>query len=366
MTEKTKSKISATIIADSRNEFGERITTFILTCPRIIWAELLTHRVFSRNAASSRAIPYKKLCEAVKKDTFIPIAWQKNHKGMQGIEYHNEFNVKILNFLWKMSMRLTVFMSNLLSKFNATKQLCNRLLEPYQWYTSIVTATELDNFFKLRCPQYEMLDKDNKLVKFRSRKDVIANCIFPNQNEKFWRAVNKGQAEIHLMKLAECMWDAYNESTPEILKENEWHIPFKKLIQEQDIFLECGYDDSKDPWFADFTSLQLGKLQTQLTLQVATAMCARVSYTVVGDKDKKPNLKKDVELFKILSTSGHWSPFEHCAKTMSKEEYNKFIMGSPIKNTRPYIEDKKALGWCNNFKGFIQLRHYIENGGINY
>ncbi len=81
------SKIEAKIIADSKNEFGNRITTMILTYPRIIHSEFMTHRMFSRNAASSRAVPAAKLIQAVKDNPFIPLAFQKQHSGMQGTEY---------------------------------------------------------------------------------------------------------------------------------------------------------------------------------------------------------------------------------------------------------------------------------------
>ena len=79
-------KISAKVIADSKNEFGNRITTMIVTFPRFILAELNTHRMMSRNSASSRATPFEKMLEAVSNNPFIPIAWQKDHKGMQGSE----------------------------------------------------------------------------------------------------------------------------------------------------------------------------------------------------------------------------------------------------------------------------------------
>ena len=77
----TKRKISARIVADSVSPQGHRITTFVLTYPRMIHSEVMTHRLFSRNAASSRAIPFKRMMEDVENDPFIPIAWQKDHKG---------------------------------------------------------------------------------------------------------------------------------------------------------------------------------------------------------------------------------------------------------------------------------------------
>ena len=82
--------IQARILADSISERGDRITTYLLTFPRIILAEFNTHRAFSRNSASSRAIPFKKMVESVQTNPFIPIAWQKDHKGMQGTEYLSE------------------------------------------------------------------------------------------------------------------------------------------------------------------------------------------------------------------------------------------------------------------------------------
>src|SRR6056297_1836815 len=80
-------KINAKIVADSKDTRGNRITTFLLTYPRMIHSELMTHRMFSRNSASSRAIPFEKMIKKVEEDPFIPIAWQKDHKAMQGNEY---------------------------------------------------------------------------------------------------------------------------------------------------------------------------------------------------------------------------------------------------------------------------------------
>ena len=80
-------KISAKIVADSLSPTGCRLTTFVVEFPRIVLAELNTHRALSKNSASSRAIPFEKMLENVKTDPFIPIRFQKDHKGMQGTEY---------------------------------------------------------------------------------------------------------------------------------------------------------------------------------------------------------------------------------------------------------------------------------------
>ena len=154
-----KKKINAQIIADSINQQGDRITTYLLTYPRFIHGELMTHRMFSRNSASSRAIPFEKMVKMVEEDPFIPIAWQKDHKGMQGSEYL-DFNVPSCTGEWLRARSQAVRFARELNAHGVTKQLCNRLLEPFMWHTVLVTATEWENFFELRMPCYE-IDLDN-------------------------------------------------------------------------------------------------------------------------------------------------------------------------------------------------------------
>lgn len=138
--------------------------------------------------------------------------------------------------------------------------------------------------------------------------------------------VNKGQAEIHMMALAECMWDALNESTPKELKAGEWHIPFgDDIVYNQE---DIGTDQN----------IEIFKIK------VATAMCARVSYTVVGEEGKEPNYGNDIKLHDRLAASGHWSPFEHCAQVMDGNSYRRVIGGK----------------WSGNFKGFIQYRKTFQ------
>ena len=55
---------SARILLDSLSPSGARLTTMEVRYPRFIHSEMMTHRVFSRNAASSRAIPIKKMIAA--------------------------------------------------------------------------------------------------------------------------------------------------------------------------------------------------------------------------------------------------------------------------------------------------------------
>ena len=167
------------IMADSLSPQGNRLTTFKVTYPRIIHAEMCRHRILSRNTASSRAIPFEKMVKDVQENPFIPIAWQKSHKGMQGTEYwidddtvtvdegdEYERYTKIYSatehFIteWLETRDLAIAQSYELNRLGVTKQLCNRLLEPFVWTTELVSGTEWENFFELRMPSYE-LDLDN-------------------------------------------------------------------------------------------------------------------------------------------------------------------------------------------------------------
>lgn len=305
--------IQAVVVADSITKKGDRLTTMVLTYPRIIHSEVMTHRMFSRNSASSRAIPFEKMVKSVQENPFIPIAWQKDHKGMQGNEYFtdkDEIRLRELEWL-KAANQAVLYAKNLNNPYGVTKQLCNRLLEPFMWHTVIITSGKegLENFFNLR---------------------------------------NHEAAEIHIQELAKRMLEVYNESTPKQLQVGEWHIPF---------------DD------------KLYNASNSFKLKVSTARCARVSYTVVGEESKEPNYENDIKLHDKLLESGHFSPFEHCAQAMSDEEYISFVKGKI--DIEEYIFDNEDdypnyahptgitinnpnVGWCNNFKGFIQYRYLID------
>jgi thymidylate synthase ThyX len=350
--------IQAKILADSKSVRGERITTFLLTFPRIILAEFNTHRAFSRNSASSRAIPFKKMVESVEKNPFIPIAWQKDHKGMQGTEYiTSKDDIENCISVWLKARNDAVKQSICLNGaegFDAvTKQLCNRLLEPFMWHTVICTATDYQNFFNLRCPEYlinwyssdrpEALEPTQAI--FKSKKDAIARTEGECNDliEKDWRECNISQAEIHIQALAEAMWDAMNESTPKVLGIGEWHIPFANTISHGILEDEVIFKDPnwKKVWIDPYEgNSEYDEYVNGLNLKIATAKCARVSYTTVGSASNSSHTA-DIELHNRLIESGHYSPLEHCAQVMSETDYYE----------RP---------WSRNFKGFMQYREVVE------
>ena len=157
-------KINAEIVADSLSPQGDRLTSLLITFPRIILAEVNTHRMLSKNTSSSRAIPFKKMVEAVENNPFIPIAWQKDHSGMQGTKYYTKEEVEKcgIEIQWLGARDMALDRAKAISNIGVTKQLCNRLLEPFMWTTMLITGSKegWDNFHSLRNPIYE-IDLDN-------------------------------------------------------------------------------------------------------------------------------------------------------------------------------------------------------------
>ena len=143
--------ISARIVADSLNtDKSHRLTTFVLTYNRYIHSEIMTHRMFSRNAASSRAIPVKRMIKNIRDNPARPISWGQNQKGMQAEENICIENESIAIKIWDESCWNAIKSAERLINLGVHKQIANRLLEPFAHMTTIVTATEFNNFFHLR------------------------------------------------------------------------------------------------------------------------------------------------------------------------------------------------------------------------
>ncbi len=324
--------ISATIVADSKNQFGDRITSFILTYPRFIHAELMTHRVFSRNSASSRAIPFDKMVDSVLTDPFIPIAWQLDHKGMQGTEYKDD-SAGYTKKAWLSARDAAVEHAQTLNKsLGITKQLANRLLEPFMWHTVLVTSTSYENWFELRCPKYRT-PVSQTIEHQRSRKNLIMNHSNPINldlmdalTEEGWWLLSESGAEIHIQALAEAMWDKYNENEPAFLAEGDWHLPFGDKLDRK-ATEKLAWIEMKDR----------NTSPLELDIAVCTARCARLSYMTF---DNEIDYKKDIALHDMLLENKHMSPFEHCAKNMTSKQ-------------------RGESEWSGNFKGFIQYRKWI-------
>ena len=165
--------IKAEIVAHSINEQGDELISVLATFPRIILAEVNTHRMLSKNTSSSRAIPFSKMVEAIENNPFIPIAYQRSHSGMQGTKYITDLaEIQGKNLMWLAGRDRAIQTAKNLHEADVTKQLANRLLEPFMWTTMLITGPKSgwDNFFNLRCPQYYFEPEDKA---YKSRKEWI-------------------------------------------------------------------------------------------------------------------------------------------------------------------------------------------------
>lgn len=241
---------SARVLADSIGPNGVRLTSLEVTLPRIVLAELLTHRVFSRNSASSRAIPVERMIQKVLTDPFIPETWGANQKGMQAERNVDEGRAQEARLRWLVARDHAVTEATKLLSLGIHKQLANRLLEPFLWTTVLITATEWDNFFALR---------------------------------------RHSDAQPEIQRVAGVMMEAREGSRPERKLEGEWHRPLS--------------EDMEDLKFDGYTDDQINR--------IIVGRCARVSYNT---HDGKKDPKADLALANRLLESGHMSPFEHVAR----------------------------------------------------
>ena len=245
--------IEAKILAHSKSSVnGKEIVTFELQYPRFIHSELMTHRLFSRNAASSRAVPVTKMIEQVSNSPAVPCHWGKNQPGMQAKEELSGDELYDVKQYWDFAAEKAADYADLMNKKGAHKQIVNRILEPFQMMKTIVTATEFDNFFWLR--KHE-------------------------------------DAQPEIKRLAEVMWDALQSSEPVELAAGDWHTPYFGAGYWQE---GCG------------TPLEDA-------LAISSSCCAQVSYRKLDDSLEKA---KDIFAKLIESKPCHASPTEHQATPM--------------------------------------------------
>jgi thymidylate synthase ThyX len=295
---------AAKVLADSRSPAGYRLTTLEATFPRFVLAEFNTHRVFSRNSASSRAIPIAKQLRRVLEEPYVPIEFGSNQPGMQAgapldgekleaaeaewLRARDDAVRRVLGLVAAPDFVAGAPLLDVLQQveeairdraqpaawLNVHKQVANRLLEPFMWHTVIVTATEWDNFWNLRCHA-------------------------------------DAQPEIRLV--AEEMRAAVEGSEPAELGWDEWHLP---LLRPEDREQVASIED---------------------LIKVSAGRCARVSYlTHAGKRD----LDADIELHDRLLESGHMSPLEHPARPLAEAEL-------------------KESEWSGNFRGWHSYRKDI-------
>lgn len=297
--------ISVEIIKDSYNpEFSSRITTMILEYPRIVHSELMTHRVLSRNASSSRAIPVSKVIEQVRNNPAMPVRFGKNQAGMQDAgEYECS---EAIRDLWKEASRSACSFAAVMNDMQAHKQVINRILEPYQFIRVCVTSTNWNNLFSLR---------------------------------------NHPDADPTIHALAETMEKAMDKSTPIKLECGHWHVPF----------VETYHDKYGNQMFSDNAG---NDLSLEQALMISASCAAQTSYRKLDN-----SLEKAEDIYKKLIESKpcHASPVEHSGRVIPK-------MTNPMDyfNIEGVTHiDRNGVPWSGNFHGFVQYRQLI-NGNAEY
>lgn len=301
--------ISAKIIADSQNIYGGRITTWELEYPRFIHSEFMTHRVFSRNSASSRAIPIERMIQTIEENPAMPIHWGKNQAGMQAKEELDPINIGGAKEMWRLAMVHACFYSQNLHRLGVHKQIANRVTEPFQHMKVVMTTTEHNNWFWLR----DHSDAQPEI----------------------------GGVEGGLAKL---MKEAYDLSTPVVLQEGMWHLPYVK----------CVYD-STDQFYRDENEMSISLEQA---LMISASCCAQVSY-----RKSDSSLEKAETIYDRLINSEpcHASPIEHQARAIGPSFDNNVLW---IPGTWPkgitHI-DRDGNLWSGNFRNWIQYRQLIPN-----
>lgn len=255
---------TAKIIADSISPKGIRLTTMQLRYPKFIHGEFMTHRMFSRNASSSRAIPVERMIEDVMRDPAMPVYWGKNQAGMQARTELNQQERDEAIRLWLQARDNAINTADRMVSLGAHKQIVNRIIEPWLHINVVVSATDWANFHALR---------------------------------------RHPDAQPEIKALADAMWEAQQASTPERLQPGQWHLPYFDLRKDVNL-LPTRPEGDVTPWSDWFNTL---------AIKVSVARCARVSY--LTHDGKQPNVEEDLKLHDRLvgSTPLHASPAEHQA-----------------------------------------------------
>lgn len=258
--------IRAITVADSISPDGIRLTTMELRYPKFIHAELMTHRVFSRNASSSRAIPVARLIADIERDPAMPVHWGRNEKGMQANSELVGWRARAARWIWASARRSAIRRARWMDRIGAHKQIVNRLIESHGHINVVVTATRWENWFLLR---------------------------------------DHPDAQPDIRALAIDMRLSIEASIPEYVGWGKWHLPYIT------------------PWEIEHTPD--GRANTAL-VKASVARCARVSYKTHDGRE--PTYLEDLKLYHRLAEAVplHASPTEHQATPDKKAEMDHWFI----------------------------------------
>lgn len=300
------------ILASKPTNGAPPIITMHLRYPRIIHSELMTHRVFSRNARSSRAVPVKTMLQEIMTAPFVPWHWGKNQRGMQaGEEWNNPVTVPTLTGgcqdlsredAWLCARDWATMIAEGFMNSDYHKQIANRLLEPFMFIDVLVTSTQWANFRHLR---------------------------------------DHEDAEPHIRDLAVLVGKALDDAEYQELKSGEWHLPYVTLADREEVRSRVGSRAGSDAAF------------WEMLLMLSTARCARISYTPFdGDASYERELSRYDDL--VGSEPLHASPTEHQATPDEFGHFGHFIDDGFSVDGVPTWKSKELAG--NLGEGWIQYR----------
>lgn len=305
--------IETKIILDSIAPNGVRLVTSELTYPRNIHSELMTHRVFSRNAASSRAIPTPVKIARIRKDIARPSEWGVNQKGMVASGPLPEVDAKLAQAIWDEACDKALQYAELLCgtrcincdmlfehdnpcskcickdhaiKLDLHKQVANRIIEPFDHITTVVTSTKFLNHKKLRT------ERDKKTGR-------------PLPDPTYFELAEKWHAAL-----------AASKPTP--VKVGEWHLPYVHIDGASGRGISQADLDGVNAFLGSDLRAEDPTL-IPILRKVSVGRAARTTYMRSGQGD----IKENIELHDRL-TVGHWSPFEHPATPIGGFEFVTF------------------------------------------
>ena len=300
----------AQVLADSISPANHRVTSLQVTMPRFILAEFNTHRVHSRNSASSRAIPVERRIEQIRSAPFVPEAFGKNKSGMQASEGLDADKDAIARELWRDAAADAVKHAAALARIEVHKQHANRVIETYAWHTVVVTSTEWDNWDALRV---------SKL------------------------------AQPEMFKVAGMMKEVRAASSPRRVDYVDWHLPY---VESDDVgaYLQANAAN--------------GRTRSELMLDMAklsAGRCAAVSYE---RQSSTSDMTKAIARADGLVSNGHMSPLENALRPMNIHELEIFGKAEYVWNKVAFVPTGRLRYFLGNVEGWVQLRKMIPGEDV--
>ena len=292
-----KSGISATVIQSSINSSGVILNTLELEYPRFILAEVNTHRMLSKNSASSRAIPVTKMHSLL---TAEPVSWGANKPGMSASTEIED--TKQALHLWESAKESAMAYSTSMASVGLHKQITNRVTEPWMMMKTVISGTEWANFLWLR---------------------------------------NHPDAQPEIHELARCINQALLATGPTLINSGEWHVPYIDRFRDDENVL-CYFSSGQ-------------QIDVETAKKVSASCCAQVSYRVLDDSIEKAEMIFD----KLINSEPmHASPVEHQATPLHFTEYSNPLGYWSEGITHM---DRNGTLWSGNFRDWIQYRKTLPN-----